>query len=191
MSGWLVAAYAGYLAWLLAGFTDFACHRRTDLPHTSGLAESVLHIVQLSLLGLGICLALAFEIDTPVLAALCLLVAIHATVGYLDTKVAWPRRDIRPAEQHVHSVLDMAPIVALAAVIALNLYAITGPAWRLRLREPALPLSAWALVLGPALVLCWLPALVELRAAWRAARRGAAAAAPPSGAAAAHPTALR
>ena len=188
MSGWLVAAYAGYLAWLLAGFADFACHRRTDLPHTSGLAESLLHLAQLSVLGAGICLGLAFEIDTPVLVTLCLLVAVHAGVGYLDTRVAWPRRDIRPFEQHVHSVLDMAPIIGLAAVIALHLDAFTSPALQWRWRDSPLPLSVWASVLLPARALCWWPALIELRAAWRAARRDAGTAVPGSGAAVAHPT---
>lgn len=191
MSGWLIAAYGGYLVWLLAGLADFACHRRTDLPHTSGLAESVLHLVQLSILGAGVCLALAFQIGTSVLAVLCLLVAAHAVVGYMDTRVAWPRREIRPSEQHVHSVLDMAPIIALAAVIAVQRDVITTPDWTLRLRDPALPLSAWASVLLPPLALCWLPALAELRAAMKAGRRDAAGAAPPSGAAVAHPAGLR
>ena len=40
-------AYCGYLLWLLAGTGDFACHRRTDLPRTSGVAESFAHLLQL------------------------------------------------------------------------------------------------------------------------------------------------
>ncbi|MBN8768995.1 MAG: hypothetical protein J0I01_12465 [Stenotrophomonas nitritireducens] len=44
-------AYAGYLRWLLAGCADFACHRRSDLPHTSGLPESLLHVLQMAPMG--------------------------------------------------------------------------------------------------------------------------------------------
>jgi len=35
-----------YGMWLLGGTLDFWFHRRTDLPHTSGLRESTLHGVQ-------------------------------------------------------------------------------------------------------------------------------------------------
>jgi hypothetical protein len=55
-----VALYLGYLVWLFAGLGDFLCHRRTDLPHTSGLTKSALHLPQLATIGAGVVLMLAF-----------------------------------------------------------------------------------------------------------------------------------
>lgn len=160
---WL--AYAGYLVWLTAGALDFACHRRTDLPHTSGVGESALHLVQLALCGGAIAIGMVFAVERTIALILALLVAAHAVTGYLDTQQAYPRRAIRPFEQHVHSVLDMAPPIALGLVVAC--------AWPLQgggiaLRDPPLPWWAWAMVLLPALALCGWPALVEFRDAWRA-----------------------
>ena len=161
-------AWFGLLAWLLAGTLDFACHRRTDLPHTSGVAESTLHLLQLGLVGAAIMLGMLLEPTTPVIAAMALLVLLHAVVGYLDTRRAYPRRAILPFEQHVHSVLDMAPWIALGLVVASTWPAAIGGEWRLALRQPALPAWIWLMVLVPAALLAWLPALLEWRAAWRA-----------------------
>lgn len=161
----MAALYLGYLVWLLAGTADFICRRRTDLPHTSGLRESSLHLLQLGLMGMGLTMALAFALTRAVLAVLALLVLVHAVVGYLDTRSAYGRRELRPVEQHVHSVLDMAPIAGLA--IAVFVYAdLSQGGWRWR--EPALGAPVWAAIIGPALLLCVAPALLEFRAAWLA-----------------------
>ncbi|HEY0504799.1 MAG TPA: hypothetical protein VGD42_15060 [Lysobacter sp.] len=160
---WL--AWAGYLAWLTAGALDFACHRRTDLPHTSGLGESSLHLLQLALCGSAIAIGMAFAVGRATVTALALLVAAHAVAGYLDTRQAYPRRPIRPFEQHVHSVLDMAPPIGLALLVV-SAWPLDG-GWSVAWRDPPLPAWAWAMVLLPAAVLCGWPALTEFRAAWR------------------------
>lgn len=165
MNAWWLA-YAGYLGWLGAGALDFACHRRTDLPHTSGLGESSLHLLQLALCGSAIAIGMAFATGRTVALVLTVLVLAHAVVGYRDTRWAYPRRAIRPFEQHVHSVLDMAPPIALGLVIASAWPLDAG--WALDVRDPPLTWWTWALVLGPAAALCGLPALLEFRAAWRA-----------------------
>lgn len=161
-------AWLGLLAWLVAGTLDFACHRRTDLPQTSGVAESTLHLVQLGLVGAAILLGMLFAITTTVVATMALLVLAHAVVGYLDTRQAYPRRPILPFEQHVHSVLDMAPWIALGLVVAATWPAAIAGEWSLALRDPPLPARAWLMVLLPAAVLAGLPAVMEWRAAWRA-----------------------
>ena len=158
-------AYWLYVVWLLAGSADFLCHRVTDLPHTSGVAESATHLLQLLLLGTGVVVGMAFQASPTVAVVLMVLVIAHATVGYIDTYVAFSRRRVLlPIEQHIHSVLDMAPIVALGTWPA----AIDG---EFRPRDPALPWVAWVAVLLPAVVLCLVPALFEFQAAMRA-RRG-------------------
>lgn len=157
-------AYAGYLAWLFAGCADFACHRRTDLPHTSGLRESTLHLAQLVLIGAIIVLCLALRPSAALAAVCAVLVGAHAGVGYLDTRQAYGRRILGPFEQHVHSVLDMAPILAFVLYFGVP-WAHGSLGVDLALRHPPLPLRTWAAVLLPAALLCVLPALLEFRAA--------------------------
>lgn len=166
----LLTAYAGYLIWLGAGLLDFLCHRRTDLPHTSGVIESVLHCVQLGLIGIGMLMALAFEVGGLLVLAMASLVAAHAAAGYLDTRQAFNRRVILPAEQHLHSVLDMAPAMALAGLVIATWPAAVAPGWTLVPRQPAFGLWLWTAVLVPAVLLCAWPALLELRAAVRSVR---------------------
>lgn len=164
--GW---AYAGYLGWLVAGFLDFAQHRRTDLPHTSGLRESTMHAVQLGLLGAGVLAWLAFAPGLGLLLSLALLALVHAVAGYVDTLAAFGRRTITPLEQHLHSVLDMAPWIALGTVVLAQGGDARAAGWALRL-APAWP-GLWLALLLPPLLLCVLPWLHEFRAALRA--RGA------------------
>jgi hypothetical protein len=161
---WL--AYCGYLVWLSAGLCDFLCHRRADLPHTSGVAESVTHLLQLALLGAAIVVGLAFETGRATTLLLIALVAAHALIGYIDTRIAFGRRrTILPVEQHIHSVLDMAPIIALAWLVTRTWPAAVQGGWDIAWRTPALPMGTWIAVLLPAVVLCVLPAILEFRAA--------------------------
>ena len=110
--GWALA-YLGLLVWQCAGLLDFILHRRADLPHTSGLPESSMHLLQLSLVGAAIVLGMLFDSSLALLATVLLLVALHAAVGYADTRQAFRHRPIVPLEQHVHSILDMAPWIGL------------------------------------------------------------------------------
>ena len=167
VDSWL--AYCGYLAWLLAGTGDFLLHRRTDLPHTSGVAESASHLVQLALLALAIAIGLAFEMGRAIALLLLALVVVHAAVGYWDTHVAFHRRRVvAPLEQHIHSVLDMAPWIALGWGIATTWPAAASEGWDVALRRPPLPVIAWLAVLLPAAVLSVAPALLEFHTAWKA-----------------------
>lgn len=157
-----------YWVWVIAGALDFACHRRTDLPHTSGVAESSMHQVQLALCGSATVLVLLSEPTMGLAALLLCIVLAHAWAGYRDTRFAFDAgRTILPIEQHIHSVLDMAPWIAWAIVAW---HAASAPAldWSLSLRRPAADAALWIAVLLPALALCVLPALREFRDAWRA-----------------------
>ena len=158
-------AYAAYIAWLVAGLCDFLCHRHTDLPHTSGVRESGLHLLQLAVIGGGIVLALAFEPSAMLAGTLCFLVLAHTVFGYLDTRSAFPKRVILPVEQHVHSVLDMAPLIALFLWLVVHWPSIADGGG-FELRQPALPAVTWLAMLAPAALLCALPAALEFRAAW-------------------------
>ena len=159
-------AYAGYLFWLGAGWLDFAEHRLGGLPHASGLAESRLHGVQLALLGAAATAWLAFAPSLALQAALAMLVVAHAVTGYADTRVADRRRHIGPREQHLHSILDMAPWFALCLVVIFEGGQGRDAGWTLQ--ALAAPPALWLAVLLPPLPLCVLPWLAEYRASLRA-----------------------
>jgi hypothetical protein len=168
-------AYPLYWVWVIAGWCDFLCHRLTRLPTTSGLAESRLHLLLLVLMGVSIILLLSLELTAGLALVLLVLVVAHAIAGYLDTRVAFAAgRTILPVEQHLHSVLDIAPWLGWGAVVW-RVAALPSTDWALTPRDNALPWPTWGMVLAPALVLCGWPALAEYAAALRAARgmRGA------------------
>lgn len=167
MRDWSVFAYAGYLIWLAAGCLDFWCHRRTDLPHTSGLAESSLHLVQLGLIGAAGMIGVLFEASRTIALVLLIAVAVHAVVGYLDTRSAFGRRTLLPAEQHIHSVLDIAPWIALACFVGFASPGLDALSWRVSLRTAGTDPALWIALLVPALLLCGVPAGLEFRAAWQ------------------------
>jgi hypothetical protein len=167
----LCLAYSAYLIWLAAGLGDFICHWRTDLPRTSGVPESITHLLQLGLLAIAVVLALAFEVTAGSALLLLALVIAHAVVGYIDSQIAFrTRRMVRPVEQHLHSVLDMAPVVALAWLLVTTWPAATDAGWTLQPRRPVFPFAVWLGMLAPPVVLCVVPALLEFRAAWAARR---------------------
>lgn len=169
VQAWTIAG-VGYLFWLGAGWLDFFCHRRTDLPRTSGVVESALHLSQLGIIGTALLLGMALSLSLALFALLTGLVVVHAGVGYVDTLWSWQRRSIGPLEQHVHSVLDAAPIIALVSVIALGWEQAWTQGWSLALRDPPLPAWLWAAVLVPAIVICGVPAVCEFTAAWKLSR---------------------
>ncbi|BDU16399.1 hypothetical protein [Lysobacter auxotrophicus] len=164
-------ALALYWLWTIAGCLDFACHRATNLPATSGIAESRLHLVQLALCGGGAVLWLVLAPTAGLALLVGFIVVVHAWAGYRDTRAAFlAGRTISPIEQHIHSVLDVAPWIALAATAWLAWRA-PQTQWGLTLRETQLSIGIWAAVLLPALVLCVAPALMEFRDALRVANR--------------------
>jgi hypothetical protein len=131
-------AWAAYLLWLACGLCDFIAHWRTDLAHTSGVAESAAHLVQLALLGVAVVLGLGFEAGQGSIALLLAIVFAHAVVGYVDTRIAFaaPREDA-PGVQHMHCLLDMARWVSLAWLVASTWRAAAVAGWRVRGSVPA------------------------------------------------------
>jgi hypothetical protein len=112
--------YAVIPAWLCAGLADWACHRATDIESTGGTKESLLHVAQLSEVGLPLLAALFFEINALVIAAMIGGLLLHQATATWDVRWANATRTIPPVEQHVHSVLEMAPVMVFAGFAILN-----------------------------------------------------------------------
>lgn len=172
--------------WLLAGLADYFCHRASHIARTSGPFESLLHVLQLALVGVPLLAALFLEIDASVLLGMLVGLVLHQATAVWDVRFANETRDVSPAEQHVHGVLEMVPALATAVVAILHwpqflsLFGI-GEA-RLALAPKADPLSTpylVAVLLG-VLLLGVLPYGEELLRTLRAAR-GARGARPAAG----------
>jgi hypothetical protein len=135
--------------WLLAGFGDWLCHRRSRIERTAGPRESALHILLYLLIAVPVIFGLFLSIDAPLLAFMAACVTAHMAVSLWDTAYAQPRRYISPVEQHIHSYQDTLPLFALALVVALRWDALATPAWSWSPRPHPLPWT-W----GVLLVLC-------------------------------------
>jgi len=107
-------------AWLCAGLADWACHRASHIESTSGTKESLLHIAQQSEVGLPLLAALFFEINALVIAAMIAGLVLHQATAIWDVRWANATRTVGPVEQHLHSVLEMAPVMVFAGFAILH-----------------------------------------------------------------------
>ncbi|MGC4097024.1 MAG: hypothetical protein QM706_07905 [Nitrospira sp.] len=106
--------------WLLAGLTDYFLHRRTQIERTSGTKESVLHALQLGEAGIPVVLGLLYDINAMILGIMLIALATHEATAIWDVTYAHTRRYIGPLEQHVHSFLELLPLMAVSFVIVLH-----------------------------------------------------------------------
>jgi ABC-type amino acid transport system permease subunit len=113
-------------AWLVAGFLDYICHRRTNIELTSGMGEARLHVIQYLQIVVATGIALCLEINALALLLLCALVLAHSIAGIVDVSYTDSRRRISPLEQHVHSWMETLPVFALLVVLVLHWDALAG-----------------------------------------------------------------
>lgn len=106
--------------WLAAGLADWLCHRATRIEVTSGLKESVLHIVQFVLVGVPLLAALFLQVNAAILLMMIAGLVLHQAVAIWDVRYANATRRVPPAEQHLHGMLEAIPAVATAVVIILH-----------------------------------------------------------------------
>jgi hypothetical protein len=163
--------------WFGAGIADWLCHRRTDLEHTTGPKESLIHLLMFGEIAIPLLACLVLEINALIFAVMIVAFLAHEATAFWDVSYAVTRRHVSPLEQHVHSFLEIIPLTAGLFVATLHwpqLLALFGlgdaPArFAIELKRDPLPIGQVALVLGAALLLELLPYLEEL---WRALRAG-------------------
>jgi hypothetical protein len=167
--------------WFVPGVLDWLQHRRTDIEHTAGTRESLIHLLMMAEVGGPIALALLCEINPLVLVVIGAAIAAHEATALWDVSTAQASdRTVTPWEQHLHSFLESLPFMATAALTCLHWEQVrallTGvrrrDAWRLRLKQPRLPGGYLASVAGAIAGLIALPYGEELYRCVRAARRG-------------------
>lgn len=135
--------------WLAAGFADYLLHRHTKIEDTSGMKESLIHWLQLTEAGVAVIAGLLFQINSLVILIMLLSLVAHEISSLWDSSFAIGRRYIGALEQHVHSFLDLLPVMAVSFVTILHwdqFLALLGLAdeparFELRLKQDALPLT--------------------------------------------------
>ena len=106
--------------WVIAGFVDWWCHRRTRIEDTSGLRESLMHITMGIQVALPLWLALACKINVLILLLSFVVLITHEIVAHYDVKWTTDKREISIWETHAHSFLETVPFFIVALMLCLN-----------------------------------------------------------------------
>jgi hypothetical protein len=106
--------------WLTAGVADWVCHRASNIEGTTGAKESLLHLLMLAEVGVPVTAALFLEVTPPVAALMVATFFVHEATALWDVSYAVTRREVTPLEQHVHSFLEMVPLMALSFVATMH-----------------------------------------------------------------------
>jgi hypothetical protein len=106
--------------WLAAGFADYLCHRASNIATTSGAKESILHLLQFAEMAVAVLAALFLEINALVLLIMLVCFVLHEATALWDLRYASAMREVTPIEQHVHSFLEMMPLMGLVLIAILN-----------------------------------------------------------------------
>ncbi|HEX7970281.1 MAG TPA: hypothetical protein VF502_18810 [Stellaceae bacterium] len=172
--------------WACVGIADWLCHRATSIETTTGAKESIIHLLMLLEMGMPVLMGLFLEITSPVIALMIASFFLHEATALWDVSYAVSRREVPPIEQHVHSFLELLPLLAVSFIVVLHwprfraLFVRNshdpGPAFRLK--EKPLPPSYSISVLASMTLLEGLPYLEEL---WRCLRASGFRLVPPAG----------
>jgi hypothetical protein len=161
--------------WFLAGLADYLCHRATDIEHTSGFKESLLHLLMFAEVAVPLLACLFLEINALVFLVMIVGFLLHEATSLWDVSYAHDKRYVSPIEQHVHSFLEMIPLMAGVMVAVQHwsqLLALFGlgaePArFAIQWKQSPLPVGYIVAVLAASILLEFLPYLEEL---WRGLR---------------------
>lgn len=161
--------------WIVPGFLDYLCHRRTQIERTSGTPESLAHIAMTASAGAPILLGLYCEINALVLAASLAGVVVHTAIAWIDVSYTVPRRFIPAFEQNVHAGLEGLPVATFAALATaypaplreLLASGARAPSLRLEPKREAVPAWYRRAFIASSIAFVVLPHLEEL---WRCVR---------------------
>jgi hypothetical protein len=163
--------------WLAAGFADYLCHRRADIEHTSGPKESLLHLLQFGEMAVPILAVMFLQINALIILIMIVCFLLHEATALWDVTYASATREVTPTEQHVHSFLEMLPLMGLLMVIVLHwtqfisLFGLAPASFEIRLKEPPLPWTYVVTMLALVLLFEVLPYLEELARGVRARKK--------------------
>jgi hypothetical protein len=100
--------------WIVAGFADYVCHRKSKIETTSGTHESLTHALMIVSAGIGVAARLFCEPNEAVLRVMAASALTHEAIVIWDIGYASKMRPPSALEQHIHSLLEILPFVDLA-----------------------------------------------------------------------------
>jgi hypothetical protein len=161
--------------WIIAGFTDYVLHKQTRIEETAGTKESILHAVQLGEAGIPALFALLLDINALIIVIMLTGLLLHEITAIVDVSYASRRRYVSPFEHHVHSFMEILPLIAVSLVTTLYwnqfvaLFGIGSDRPRFELHPKAQPISTAYLLVLLTCIACFivLPYAEEL---WRCLR---------------------
>lgn len=106
--------------WLAAGFADYLCHRASEIEQTSGYRETLLHLLMFAEIAVPLLAALFFEINALIILLMIVGFIMHEATALWDVSFAIDKRQVTPIEQHVHSFLEMLPLMSIVLVVVLH-----------------------------------------------------------------------
>lgn len=106
--------------WTVAGIADWLCHRASRIEETSGTKESLLHLLMLIEVGIPVVAGIFLEITSPVFGLMLASFLLHEATALWDVAYAVTLREVTPIEQHVHSFLELIPLMAISFMAILH-----------------------------------------------------------------------
>jgi hypothetical protein len=74
--------------WFLAGFADWLCHRATDIEHTTGVKESLLHLLMFTEIAVPLLACLFLEVNAAIFLLMILACSAHEVTALWDVSYA-------------------------------------------------------------------------------------------------------
>jgi hypothetical protein len=142
--------------WNTSGVLDWLWHKQTDIEHTAGLEESLIHLLMFAEAGIPLYMGLLLEVNAGVLLTMLGALGLHQATAFWDVHYAEGRRQVTEREQHTHSFLEVLPVAAFAMAACLHwdqAKALFGagsarPDFSLKLKKKHLPLPYLAALTG-------------------------------------------
>src|SRR5438270_4460486 len=162
--------------WTAAGVLDWYWHKNTDIEHTAGIPESLLHFGMFMEGGVPLMMGIFLEINAGVLAAMAGSIAVHELTAFLDVRYALNYREVKNWEQHTHSFLEVLPVTAFSLFTVFHwdqFRALLGagpekPDFRFRMKSRRLPKRHLAALAGLIAFGVVAPYANELWRCWKA-----------------------
>jgi uncharacterized membrane protein YqjE len=70
--------------WFLAGLADYLCHRASDIEHTAGAKESLIHLLMFAEVAVPLLACLFLEINALVIATTTYVLAVLGAALFLE-----------------------------------------------------------------------------------------------------------
>jgi hypothetical protein len=107
-------------AWVIPGFGDYVCHKRSKIETTSGTLESITHSLMMGSIAVPTLMSLLFEINALTLTVSAAATVFHELVVLWDVSYASTRRPPNVTEQHIHGFLEVLPILTFSFLLCMR-----------------------------------------------------------------------